>query len=1123
MNINLQSINVYSFIDLKNNLYNYSFFHSTILINLTLLFTSILVFPQNQGLLNLSNFKIDRITTEQGLSQSTVECIFRDSRGFMWFGTEEGLNKFDGYKFTVYKNNHRDTTSINSEAVFSIHEDSQGIIWIGTIDGGLNRFDRNTEIFSAYKNDPENSNSISDNKVNIIFESKNLPGVLWLGTENGGLNRFEISSGKFTRYLHDTTSTNSISSNRVFSIIESKAYPGILWIATHNGLNKFDYTNNTFKHYKQSKQDKNSLSDNSIWTIYELPWLPGVIWIGTKNGLNSFEIGTETFTHFFHNPVSSNSLSHNEVTSLQGSPEEPGVLYAGTRGGGLNKLIISFDKSEEKILFKNINYIHLKNEPGNNSSLSSDYVFSLFEDQNQPGVLWVGTFDSGITKIYKSKKKFNTYRNNPDDKNSLVNNVVWCIFEDSRNRIWVGTHEGMSEITRNIGSKTHFKNYVHSDINQNTIGGNIVTSITEVPPGSEILWIGTYGGGLTKLNQFGSKDRPIQFTHLKNNPADPNTISSNSVLTLCPSKYDNNILWIGTTRGGLNRYSISENLFSSYKNDPQNLNTISSNTVQVIWESINSLDVLWIGTIGGGLNKFNKSKQTFESFRFDANNSNSISSDIVLSLYQSQSDPDILWIGTAEGGLNKLNIKTEKFTVYTTDNGLPNNIINAITEDNDGYLWLSTNRGLSRFDPKNNSFRNYDVHDGLQDNEFNGGAFFKSSTGEIFFGGMNGFNSFFPSEILDNPNIPPIVITDFKIFNRSVLLRKNNSEIPADYDLIYLDKTISETELLTLSYKHNFFSFDFAALDFAAPNKNTYAYKLEGFDADWIYSGNRRYASYTNLDPGEYIFRVKGANNDGVWNDDGTFVKIIITPPFWKTWWFLTIFWSIVVVTVLVTARYVTTRKLKKQIEKLEREREMEKERTRISRDMHDEVGSSLTEIAIISEIVKKNINKPEEVVGHLNNISSQIAEIIDNISQIIWAINPKNDPLENLISYIRQFGKNYLGKAGVKCRFLVEEKLPDFHLSAEVRRNVFLVFKEALNNVVKHSGANEVIAKIDILDSKMALEIIDNGKGIEKKNGFGNGLNNMQRRVEEINGEFNLSSEVGNGTIIKLTVPLYK
>lgn len=1094
-----------------------------VLINLTLLFTSILVFPQNPSSSSLSNFKIDRITTEHGLSQSTVECIFRDSRGFMWFGTEEGLNKFDGYNFTVYKNNHRDTTSINSEAVFSIHEDSEGIIWIGTIDGGLNRFDRNKETFSAYKNDPENSNSISDNKVNIIFESNNLPGVLWLGTENGGLNKFEISSGKFTHYLPDTTHTNSISSNRVFSIIESKAYPGILWIATHNGLNRFDYTNNTFKHYKQSKHDKNSLSENSIWTIYELPWLPGVIWIGTKNGLNSFDIGSETFTHFFHNPASSNSLSHNEITSLQGSPEEPGVLYAGTRGGGLNKLIISVDKSEGKILFKDISFIRLKNEPGNNNSLSSDYVFSLFEDQNQPGVLWVGTFDSGITKIYKSKKKFNTFRNNPDDKNSLINNVVWCIFEDSRKRLWVGTHEGMSEITRNIGTETRYKNYVHSDINQNSISSDVVTSIVEIPYGSEVLWIGTYGGGLTQLNQSGSKDRRIQFTHFKNNPADPNTISSNSVLTLCPSKYDENILWIGTTRGGLNRYSISENIFFSYKNDPQNLNTISSNTVQVIWESINSPDVLWVGTIGGGLNKFHKSKQTFESFRFDAKNSNSISSDIILSLYQSQSDSDILWIGTAEGGLNKFDIKTEKFTVFTTENGLPNNIINAITEDDDGYLWLSTNRGLSRFDPKNNSFRNYDIHDGLQDNEFNGGAFFKSSSGEIFFGGMNGFNSFFPSQILDNPNIPPIVITDFKIFNRSVLLRKDNSEIPVDYDLIYLEKTISETELLTLSHTHNFFSFDFAALDFAAPNKNTYAYKLEGFDADWIYSGNRRYASYTNLDPGEYIFRVKGANNDGVWNNEGTFVKIIITPPFWKTWWFLSIFWSIVAITVLGTARYVTTRKLKKQIEKLEREREMEKERTRISRDMHDEVGSSLTEIAIISEIVKKNINKPEEVVGHLNSISSQIAEIIDNISQIIWAINPKNDPLENLISYIRQFGKNYLGKAGVKCKFLVEEKLPDFHLSAEVRRNVFLVFKEALNNVVKHSGADEVIAKINILDSKMALEVIDNGKGIEKKSSFGNGLNNMQRRIEEINGEFILTSSIGNGTIIKLTVPLYK
>ncbi len=1070
------------------------------------------------------NLQIERISTDQGLSQSTVECIYRDSRGFMWFGTEEGLNRYDGYNFTVYKNDHRNPLSLSNEVVFSIFEDSYENLWVGTRDGGLNLFNRQKETFEVFKHDAQNKNSISDNKISSIYESPGLPGVLWIGTETGGLNKFDVSERKFTHYKFNSENPNSISSNRIRVIYESPAQPGILWIATgDSGLNKFNYIENSFTHFKFLPGQSNCLSSNEIWALYEISNMPGILWIGTKNGLNKFDIKNVTFTHYKNDPLNKNSLSHNEVTSLIGSPDEPGVIYIGTMGGGLNKMILP-EGSYNSAGIKNIKFIHFKNQSGNLNSLSSDNIISLFEDKNQPGVMWVGTFDAGVNKIYKSNKKFTHYKNEPDNTNSLINNVVWSICQDSSGILWVGTHEGLSEIHRYANGEIKFVNHTHLQNNKNSLSSDIVTTIVETSFEPGVLWIGTYGGGLTKLIPGKNEGDIAQFIHYKHTQNDPSSISSNAILNIIESRAEPGILWIGTARGGLNKFIIEENKFISYKHNPADANSISNNDIHTIWESINEPDILWIGTIGGGLNKFNIKSETFTSFQYDLENTNSLSSDIVLSIYQSSKFPETLWIGTAEGGLNKLEISSGLFTHFTTRNGLPNNIINGILEDSEGKLWISTNNGLSRFDIKSNTFRNYDVQDGLQENEFNGNAYFASKNGELFFGGMNGFNSFYPSEIKDNPNIPPVIVTDFKIFNRSVLVYSDLEDSGENYsDLIYLEKSITETAQIELSYRHNFFSFDFAALDFAAPNKNQYAHKMEGFDDEWIFIGNRRFASYTNLDPGEYMFRIKGANNDGIWNEEGTSIKIIIHPPFWKTWWFLTIFWTIMAVTILGTVRYITTRKLKKQIEKLEREREMEKERTRISRDMHDEVGSSLTEIAIVSEIVKKNIDKPDEVVGHLNNISSQIAEIIDNISQIIWAINPKNDPLDNLISYLRQFGKNYLSKADIKCNFETEEKIPDFHLSAEVRRNVFLVLKEALNNIVKHSCATEVSIRISVLDSKMTLEVIDNGKGIEKKNGFGNGLINMQKRIEDINGKFDIESEPGKGTNIKLALPLYK
>jgi signal transduction histidine kinase len=335
------------------------------------------------------------------------------------------------------------------------------------------------------------------------------------------------------------------------------------------------------------------------------------------------------------------------------------------------------------------------------------------------------------------------------------------------------------------------------------------------------------------------------------------------------------------------------------------------------------------------------------------------------------------------------------------------------------------------------------------------------------------------------------------------------------------DKSFPIKNKIELSHTENFLSFEFAALNYVSTEKNQYAYKMEGVDKDWVYSGTRRFASYPNLDPGEYIFRVKGSNNDAVWNEAGTSITIIITPPWWKTWWFMTFFWVTVAGSIGGTLRYVEKRKLQKKIERLERERALEKERVRISQDMHDEVGSSLSEISILSELLKRDMDKSEKAELHLRDISERSAEVIENIGQIIWAINPRNDPLDNLVAHLRLYAADYIRKADIKYRFEIPDNIPEYHLSAEVRRNVFLVVKETLHNIVKHACASEVQVRVDFLQRQMIISVKDNGKGfsIDQSSGSGNGLINMQKRTENIGGIFKIESVPGQGTSITVTV----
>jgi two-component sensor histidine kinase/ligand-binding sensor domain-containing protein len=828
-----------------------------------------------------SNPQFGQITVDDGLSQSGVLAILQDSQGFMWFGTQDGLNKYDGYNFTVYKYNELDASSLSDNFIESIYEDKSGAIWVGTESRGLNKFDRKTEQFTHYIHDPENPNSLGNNTVLSIYEDKF--GTLWVGTAGGGLNKFNRETEQFTRYKRNPDDSNSLSSNTVLSIYEDKF--GTLWVGTDGGgLNKFNRETEQFTRYTHNPDDPNSLNHDTVLSIYEDQ--SGRLWIGTNDGgLNKFNRETGQFTHYIHDPANLNSLSDNTVSSIV--EDRFGNLwlatsswYGNSYGTGLNKF------SPETGQFT-----HYTHDPANAHSLSDNIVASSLRDNSE--ILWIGTGFGGINKLDQKDRKFTHYNHEPANPHSLIDNHISSIYEDRQGSLWIGTfNTGLDKFDRETGQFTH---YTHEPDNPNSLSTDNIWSVYEDKYG--VLWIGNGGGGLNKFERETEK-----FTLYKHDPDNPNSLSDNTIWSIYEDKLGT--LWIGTFHGGLNKFERETGKFTHYTHNPDNPKSLSDNSVFSIYEDESG--TLWIGTVNGGLNKFNRQTGEFTQYKHEPDNPNSLNYDRVLSMLEYPAGT--LWIGTHVGGLDKFDVASETFTHYTEKDGLPNNSVVGILGDDEGNLWLSTGKGLSKFNPETETFRNYDVSDGLQGNEFDGvKAHFRSKTGEMFFGGLNGFTAFYPEQVKDNPHIPPIVITNFNKFNENVKL----------------DTAISETKEIKLSYKDRFFGFEFAALDYTNPQKNQYAYKLEGFDKDWIYSGTRRYASYTNLDGGRYIFRVKGSNNDGVWNEEGTSIKIIITPPPWKTWWAYTLYVVALVGAVLGYVQWRTKAQAKENALLRESERKL--------------------------------------------------------------------------------------------------------------------------------------------------------------------------------------------------------
>ncbi len=771
------------------------------------------------------NFHFQRLSSEHGLSQSSVRALAQDYRGFIWCGTEDGLNKYDGYKFTVYTHQKENPQSIGSDRINCIFEDRQHNLWVGTLGGGLCLYNRKQDNFTVYTYPKKSPNEPFNDDIRAILEDKN--GNLWVAMQTGGLFLFDKKTKTFvTQY--------QTFSEDIRVLYEDKI--GQIWVGMNGtGLHVFDPKQ---KKFTQHFTVDNGLTNNYITAITEDP--RGHLWVGTEAGISVFDPYRQTFSYYTQQ---NSALPDNIIRML--ARDTKNQIWIGTESSGLIHWV------SQKNTF--ISYQH---DLCRKNSLGDNTVASFLEDRN--GNFWVGSYTGGVTQVSKEDRftGFNT------QNSGLSHDVILSIIQTRDDRIWLGTDGGGLNLY-NPQNQT-FKTYKYHPDHPNTISTDVILALAEDQHGK--IWAGTYMGG---LNVFDPKTESV--TRYLPNKNDTNSLSH----TVVWGVYEDSrgTIWVGTNGGGLQAYNPENDGFITYQTDRNRSNWITNNDIRVMFED--SRGQFWIGSYGGGLMLFDRDKNHFKSYIHQPENPNSISHNTVIAIHEDRQKN--LWIATYGGGLNRFNPKTEKFEHFTSKDGLAGDIICGILEDNNEVLWVSTNKGLSKLNPKTKQVINYNRNDGLQSDEFMRNAFCRTREGKMYFGGLNGFDIFDPQQVQDEPFTPQVVLTDFMIFNKEIQVFDQNSP---------LQQHISEAQQIELEYDRSVITFHFSALSFLPPEKNLYAYQLEGFDKNWHDVKTKRTATYTNLDPGNYTFKVKATNRAGVWGNHFTSIKLVIRPPFWQKWWF---------------------------------------------------------------------------------------------------------------------------------------------------------------------------------------------------------------------------------------------
>lgn len=1075
-----------------------------------------------------NQYKFIKIDINQGISHNQINSIYRDSKGFMWFGTMSGLNRYDGYNFKVFKHSIEDTTTISDNFVNRIVEDNTGKLWI-TTRNGLNVFDPETETFSRELN--KYLKKYSCNALSFVSLNRDKEGNVWIINSSAGLYKYDKQSGKTINISHRPNDSTSLYSNDISSVEED--FSGNYWMINRNGIleklngktNRIVYRNfYLYKKYLGELLDYGLFidSDNDVWIYFP----------NDPRGLFFFKVSDKSVMHI-HKDAPACKLNTNNVRSIV--QDEHGIIWIGTDHGGINLL----NK-------KSFSVQYLLNNPDDEKSISQNSIVSMYKDKL--GIIWVGTYKKGVNYYHENLIKFQLFKHQVSNPNSLSYNDVNSFAEDDKQNLWIGTNGG--GLVYFDRKQNKFSTFTHQSGNPNSLSNDIIVSL--FIDSQKKLWIGTYYGGLCVYDGK-------RFKAFKHDPSNSQSISDDRVWSIYEDSRKN--LWIGTLGGGLELFDREKGIFNHYR--VGDVNSVQSKFVVCFMED--NEGNLWIGT-AEGIDLLNRQTGRFIHYEHENNNPSSLSNRNVIDIIEDSRK--LIWIGTREG-LNLFDKSKGTFRIFRDNNGLPDNAILSMVEDYNHNLWVSTPNGLSNIIIKKDKpgeysfeFKNYDESDGLQGKEFNESAVCRTKQDELIFGGANGFNIFQPADIKINKERPDVAITDFVIFNKSV---KVNEKINGR---VILPKAINETDKVTLKYRENIFTIEFAALNYIHPEKNKYAYMLEGFNIDWMKTdGRNRKATYTNLNPGTYTFRIKASNNDGFWNEEGRTLTITILPPFWKTKTAFFLYILVILGALFLSRRILLERerlnfKIDQERMESQRNHELDMMKIKFFTNVSHEFRTPLTLIITpLEKIIKQT--KDAEQKRQFDLIYRNARRLLNLVNQLLdfrrmevqeIKLNPSGGDIIGFIKEISYSFSDISEKKNIQFSFNSSVKELDAVFDQDKLEKIMF---NLLSNAFKFTPEQgKVSVEIKVLDDQfetavpsdekvglnwLEIRIIDTGIGISPEKhekiferffqndlpgglinqGSGIGLAITKEFVKLHGGSISVESELGQGSCFTIWLPI--